>query len=282
MQLFPLVLPAHKNEALASILKVFVTDSTIEMEENINQLTSPLLCGSSEPNTLQNISGIALSFESSNIEKNSCSDREKYHCSDPKEKNATENNTPGLNNTDDLEHDSSDFKDNSVIRDELSDAGDKKATKRDSPGSTDKACIKCDSSDLQDVESMTQHLSQPPFLKLVSQIRALARSESINSATKSLETCVEELLPKVSALADLADAAEYYERTNNEEQIAKIGLKAFAQFLPLVQCNPCHNGEKLIGDAIKAKENNKASCAIRHLDVASQLPLKWTQKVKVF
>ena len=280
LQVFPLVLPAHENELEASILKVFVSDNT-----TVDQFISRLLCGSSDATTLQNISGTAASFKSLDVGKNSssdCKNAENYHCSDPKEKNATKMNSPDLNNKDELKHDSTSFRDDSVIRDELSDPEDKKATKKDSIGSTDKDSVKGDSSDPQVEESIAQRLSQIRFpIKLESFPNALKKPETIKSTISYLKKTQEEMLPKVSVLTNLVDAMEYNEKTGNVEQVAKIGLEVLPQLLPLVQSNPCDIGEKLIRDAIEAKQNNKVSCAIRHLDLASQLPSEWTRKVNV-
>ena len=285
LQVFPLVLPAHENERLASILKMFVADNTMMMEENINQVISPVLSASSQPTTLENISDIAASFECSDVGKNSSSDREdaaKYHCSDPEEKKVTKKQSADHNDWDDVKQDSSDLKDDSAVRHELADTEENNVAKRDFLGSTVQGSVKDDSSDPQDVESIAQHLSQIRFpYKLESFPDALVNSESLTSTVNYLFKGLDESASKTLVLTNLADAMEYNKRIGNDQQTVKIGLECLPQLLSLSQICPFDDGDKLIRDAIEEKKNNKPERAIAFLDLASQLPSKWRRKVNV-
>ncbi|CAB4005985.1 tetratricopeptide repeat 28-like, partial [Paramuricea clavata] len=77
------------------------------------------------------------------------------------------------------------------------------------------------------------------------------------------------------------DALEYKRRKGNVHQAAKIHTSVEADELSLYENCPYDAVEKLISDAIRAKEDNGPSSGIRSFDLALQLASTWKQKTKI-
>ena len=80
----------------------------------------------------------------------------------------------------------------------------------------------------------------------------------------------------------LLDALDNNWKTGNVHQAAKIQTLLEAQELSFYENCPFDTVEKLISEAIRAKEDNRFNSGIRSLDIALQLPCNWRQKSKIF
>ena len=80
----------------------------------------------------------------------------------------------------------------------------------------------------------------------------------------------------------LLDALEYNWKTGNIHQAAKIQTLLQARELSFYENCPFDTVEKLISEAIRAKEDNRFNSGITSLDIALQLPCNWRQKSKIF
>ncbi|CAB3984400.1 ---NA--- [Paramuricea clavata] len=76
------------------------------------------------------------------------------------------------------------------------------------------------------------------------------------------------------------DALEYNRKKGNVHQAVKIYTSLQAHELSFYESCPCDSVEKLISDAIRAKEDNRLSSGIGSLDLALQLPSNWREKTK--
>jgi tetratricopeptide (TPR) repeat protein len=80
----------------------------------------------------------------------------------------------------------------------------------------------------------------------------------------------------------LLDALDNNWKTGNVHQAAKIQTLLEAQELSFYENCPFDTVEKLISEAIRAKEDNRFNSGITSLDIALQLPCNWRQKTKIF
>ena len=140
-----------------------------------------------------------------------------------------------------------------------------------------------DSSNPEAMDFLAQSLSQISIpVKLESFPDALVNLESIKSTTKYLSRKLEETVSKLPSLATLLDALEYNQKVGNVKEVARISTSFQSQMLAIHENSPFDNGKKLISDAIKKKEDNKAGLAVRYLDLALQLPSSnWRRKSQI-
>ncbi|XP_028401318.1 uncharacterized protein LOC114524443 [Dendronephthya gigantea] len=131
-------------------------------------------------------------------------------------------------------------------------------------------------------DSLTQSLSQLRFpLKLQSLPDVLVNPESIKSTMEYFDGKAEEIESKLPVLVTLSDSVEYNRKIGNDQQVAKIDSSIQSQILSLYENCAFDGGEKLISDAVKAKESNNAFNAVKFLDLAMQLPSKWKRKSQI-
>jgi tetratricopeptide (TPR) repeat protein len=98
--------------------------------------------------------------------------------------------------------------------------------------------------------------------------------ESLNPESSNLE--VKRLL-----LLIYFDALDYNQKKGNVHQAVKIYTSLQAHELSFYESCPYDSVEKLISDAIRAKEDNRLTSGIGSLDIALQLPSNWRQKTKI-
>jgi tetratricopeptide (TPR) repeat protein len=96
---------------------------------------------------------------------------------------------------------------------------------------------------------------------------------SLNPESSNLE--VKRLL-----LRSLLDALEHNRKKGNVHQAVKIHTFLQAHELSFYESCSFDTVEKLISEAIRAKEDNRFSSGIRYLDIGLQLPSNWRRKTK--
>ena len=127
-----------------------------------------------------------------------------------------------------------------------------------------------DSSDPKTVDLPTRTVSQPNLpVELESFCDASLNPESSNLEVKRL------------LLHTYLDALEYNRKKGNVHQAVKIYTSLQAHELYFYESCSFDAVEKLISDAIRAKEDNRLSSGIGSLDIALQLPSNWRQKTKI-
>ena len=109
----------------------------------------------------------------------------------------------------------------------------------------------------------------------VSQINLPVEVESFRGASLNPESSVE-----VKRLFQL-DALEYNRKKGNVHQAAKIHTSLQADELSFYESCPYDRVEKLMSDAIRAKEDNRLTTGIKSLNIALQLPSDWRRKTKI-
>ncbi|CAB3984614.1 PREDICTED: uncharacterized protein LOC109482825 isoform X2 [Paramuricea clavata] len=124
-----------------------------------------------------------------------------------------------------------------------------------------------DSSDPKTVDLPTQTVSQ---INLPVELESF-HDASLNSGLSNLE---------VKRHFQL-DALEHNRKIGNVHQAVKIHASLQADELSFYKSCPFDSVDKLISDAIRAKEDNRLNSGIGSLDLALQLPSNWRQKTKI-
>jgi tetratricopeptide (TPR) repeat protein len=125
-----------------------------------------------------------------------------------------------------------------------------------------------DFSDPKTIELLTQTISQ---INLPVELESFPDDASLNPGLSNLE---------VKRLFQL-DALEHNRKIGNVHQAAKIHASLQADELSFYESSPFDAVDKLISDAIRAKEDNRLSSGIRSLDIALQLLSNWRRKTKI-
>ena len=124
-----------------------------------------------------------------------------------------------------------------------------------------------DSSDYKNIDLPTQ---------TVSQINLPVEVESFPDASLNPESSN----VGVKRLFQL-DALEYNRKKGNVHQAAKIHTSLQADELSFYESCPYDRVEKLMSDAIRAKEDSRLTTGIKSLNIALQLPSDWRRKTKI-
>ena len=109
----------------------------------------------------------------------------------------------------------------------------------------------------------------------------LVNPESIKATADFLSRKLQVDSSRMPSLVTLSDAFIYNQKTGNVQVAAKIGNSIHSQLMSIYENCPFDSSEKLISDALREKENNNPSSAIRYLDTALQLPSNWRRKIKI-
>ena len=139
-----------------------------------------------------------------------------------------------------------------------------------------------DSSDPKATNDLTQTLPEISFPVLLESFSdKLLRPELIELTIRYFSLKAVEMFPALPSLLSQLDALDYNKNKGNVKRTAEIYASLQPQLVSFYGNSPFDGDEKLITDAIRAKEDNRPSSAIMFLDLALKLPSNWKRKAKI-